>query len=531
MIFFSKKGKPKGLEGLLLIFQNINHSRLKTTRQTLTLCALFNDIRYPFHVLMKINNNLPSLFCFDYDYMGRRVSKRTFTCEIASGGGTAWVPDKLTRFIWRGWVLIAEIDGATGEGERYFHWSSGMAGGLLAIRDETEDKCYLPAYDGNGNVTALVEAATGTIAAAYEYTPFGELLRKHGDYAAKNPFRWSTQYGDDETGLVYYGYRYYSPRLGRFINQDPIKEWGGINLYAFTGNNPVNFIDLLGLDDYFSGGWDPPPDNENDYYDDTPMTRIVIEPDGNIYYHYATGLYFNSYGDLTNSGWDAKWVGHTNDSLAYDKYMDTISIWSSYSDDAPESAGVVVSGGSAITTPYPNEEIVVLPQMTVTASRSLGIAAMLASRAVTAAGQVTGAMEVSRYYRNPLTGAETWTGRNGTIYNSTTKGRSFNGNQYTGGKLKYARAGSTGVRLASRALFVVGAAFSIRDIIEGHSTGNTSQAVRGYADLTMGYFATVGGPVGLTIGGFYFGVTIGYDVFVPALTENYVKHGMDPSNF
>jgi hypothetical protein len=48
---------------------------------------------------MKINNNPPSLFCFAYDYMGRRVSKRTFTCEIASDGGTAWVPDKLTRFI------------------------------------------------------------------------------------------------------------------------------------------------------------------------------------------------------------------------------------------------------------------------------------------------------------------------------------------------------------------------------------------------------------------------------------------------
>jgi RHS repeat-associated protein len=139
----------------------------------------------------------------------------------------------------RGWTLIAEIEGATGEEERYFHWSSGMSGGLLAIRDEAEDKCYLPAYDGNGNVTALVEAATGATGAAYEYTPFGELLRKEGNYATRNPFRWSTQYGDDETGLVYYGYRYYSPRLGRFINQDPIKEWGGINLYAFTGNNPV----------------------------------------------------------------------------------------------------------------------------------------------------------------------------------------------------------------------------------------------------------------------------------------------------
>jgi hypothetical protein len=56
--------QAEGARGLLLIFKNINHSRLKTTRQTLTLCALFNDIRYPFHILMKINNNPSSLFCF-----------------------------------------------------------------------------------------------------------------------------------------------------------------------------------------------------------------------------------------------------------------------------------------------------------------------------------------------------------------------------------------------------------------------------------------------------------------------------------
>ncbi|MCF7689359.1 MAG: RHS repeat-associated core domain-containing protein, partial [Cephaloticoccus sp.] len=43
------------------------------------------------------------------------------------------------------------------------------------------------------------------------------------------------------------GQRYYSPSLGRFINRDPIEEQGGINLYAFVGNNPVNRWDLLGM--------------------------------------------------------------------------------------------------------------------------------------------------------------------------------------------------------------------------------------------------------------------------------------------
>jgi len=43
------------------------------------------------------------------------------------------------------------------------------------------------------------------------------------------------------------GHRYYSPSLGRFINRDPIEEQGGINLYSFIGNDPVNRWDLLGM--------------------------------------------------------------------------------------------------------------------------------------------------------------------------------------------------------------------------------------------------------------------------------------------
>ena len=67
--------------------------------------------------------------------------------------------------------------------------------------------------------------------------------------AAVNPFRFSSEYADDETGLVYYNYRYYSPRLGRWLSRDPIKEDGGENLYLIAGkNNCVDMIDYYGLD-------------------------------------------------------------------------------------------------------------------------------------------------------------------------------------------------------------------------------------------------------------------------------------------
>ena len=49
------------------------------------------------------------------------------------------------------------------------------------------------------------------------------------------------------SGAVYYGLRYYSPRIGRWLNQDPIGEQGGMNLYAFVRNNPTNLIDILGM--------------------------------------------------------------------------------------------------------------------------------------------------------------------------------------------------------------------------------------------------------------------------------------------
>ncbi len=52
------------------------------------------------------------------------------------------------------------------------------------------------------------------------------------------------------SGVLYYGYRYYSPGMGRWINRDPIEEQGGINLYAMVSNNTINRIDMYGLAEF-----------------------------------------------------------------------------------------------------------------------------------------------------------------------------------------------------------------------------------------------------------------------------------------
>jgi RHS repeat-associated protein len=80
------------------------------------------------------------------------------------------------------------------------------------------------------------------------FDPFGDTLRSTGPRASTNPWRFSTKYTDQESGWLYYGYRYYAPRLGRWVSRDPIGERGGLALYLAVDNSQVNGIDPYGLE-------------------------------------------------------------------------------------------------------------------------------------------------------------------------------------------------------------------------------------------------------------------------------------------
>ncbi|UDQ98349.1 RHS repeat-associated core domain-containing protein [Lentisphaerota bacterium WC36G] len=77
-----------------------------------------------------------------------------------------------------------------------------------------------------------------------DYTPFGQLAKT--DENVENVFKFSSEYAEKETGLIYYNYRYYNPSTGKWLSRDPIEEDGGENIYGIVDNKPLNNIDKLG---------------------------------------------------------------------------------------------------------------------------------------------------------------------------------------------------------------------------------------------------------------------------------------------
>jgi RHS repeat-associated protein len=187
---------------------------------------------------------------FDYDPQGRRITK-----VVSNWTGSVWTRVLHEKYFYDGWNLLAALNGTNDALVRSFTWGSdlsgsmqgaGGVGGLLLVRD-TANGTHFCGHDGNGNVTLLVNTQTGTNSATYEYGPFGENLRATGPMAKANSFRFSSKFQDDESDLLYYGYRYYSAITGRWLSRDPLGERGGNNTYAFVNNLPVSLVDALGL--------------------------------------------------------------------------------------------------------------------------------------------------------------------------------------------------------------------------------------------------------------------------------------------
>lgn len=142
----------------------------------------------------------------------------------------------------------------------YFHWD--IFGNL--VNDGTHHYIYNPGgsligmhfgstpYYFHKNLRGDVVSVTdlnSNVASQYHYDPWGKIISSSG--AQNQPFRYAGYYYDEETGLYYCKSRYYSPTLGRFLTKDShgFIQHGDpqtLNLYAYCGNNPVNFTDPTG---------------------------------------------------------------------------------------------------------------------------------------------------------------------------------------------------------------------------------------------------------------------------------------------
>ena len=188
----------------------------------------------------------------EYDRRGRRVRR---VLETSADAGATWTAHESRAFVYDDWNLLYERSERPSEGaaELAFFWGpdlsgslqgAGGVGGLVAV--SINGFFYFPGYDNNGNVIGYWDEA-GALVAEYAYDAFGNTISSSGSMASTFPHRFSTKYYDAETDLYYYGYRYYSPNLGRWISRDPTEENGGSNLSCFCRNSGTVFVDAFGL--------------------------------------------------------------------------------------------------------------------------------------------------------------------------------------------------------------------------------------------------------------------------------------------
>src|SRR6185503_9506434 len=117
------------------------------------------------------------------------------------GGSGSYVVTEDVKFISDGWRHLAELNATNNTLIHSYVWgldlggtldAAGGVGGLLMVNSVATGKHFY-AYDGNGNVAALIKGTDGTISANYEYDPFGQTIRATGAMAAENLFGFSTK--------------------------------------------------------------------------------------------------------------------------------------------------------------------------------------------------------------------------------------------------------------------------------------------------------------------------------------------------
>jgi RHS repeat-associated protein len=164
---------------------------------------------------------------YKYDALGRRIQKK-----IVDGSS-----EIVVKYFFDGEDIIQELDGNNQVIASYVHGPSIDE----PISIDKAGQRYYYISDGLGSITALVDQ-NGNIAQSYRYDSFGNILSTTGSLT--QPYTYTGRELDSETGLFYYRARYYDPKIGRFLQEDPV--WDE-NLYGYCFSNPLNLVDPYGL--------------------------------------------------------------------------------------------------------------------------------------------------------------------------------------------------------------------------------------------------------------------------------------------
>lgn len=202
---------------------------------------------------------------YRYDGLGRRIEKNF--------DGT------IRRYVYDGEDVVLEFDGTNALTARYTHGLE-FDDPLVMQRDVDgsgsfeSTESYFYHTDVLGSIVQIT-GSDGTIVNAYAYSVFGELVSQNGNL--ENPYMFNSREFDVETGLYFYRTRYYSPSIGRFISEDRLGVFGGINIYAFVENSPTNWVDPFGLCKFVDERRGRPSIiGERVDYSDPIVTEVVI---------------------------------------------------------------------------------------------------------------------------------------------------------------------------------------------------------------------------------------------------------------
>lgn len=167
---------------------------------------------------------------FKYDPFGRRIQK------VFTQGSTTTT----TNYLYDNDNSVQDVDQNGNLLARYAETAS--IDELLAGSRSSTTSYY--EQDGVGSITSLSSSA-GALANTYTFDSFGKLTASSGSIT--NRFQYTAREFDTETCLYFYRARYYDPSAGRFLSEDPLGSDAGPNAYTFVGNDPVIFVDPLGL--------------------------------------------------------------------------------------------------------------------------------------------------------------------------------------------------------------------------------------------------------------------------------------------